>query len=415
MNEGPERIDYRETQDVTEVHASVKREHSEPIAESTPIPLWLTAVCGVAVVWAGIYFGVFHGGLSGNVYNEYGSSPDKLWPLAKKGGDGPVAELPLAEQGKKVYDLCVSCHGGTGGGTPGQAPPLANSEWVKGGEKRLLAIILKGVKGPITVHGQKGTYGGNMVGWETQPPKKIAAVASFIRSQWGNNAPEVTEADVEAARKEFAGQKEQWTEEQLLQIKDENYDTGGAAAAPAPAAGAPAPAPAAAAPAAAPAPAGATAPAPAPGAAAAPAPAASFDLQASIKRGQAVYSLTCNACHQATGMGVPGAFPPLAGTDYVAGDARRMLAMVINGVTGPLKIKEVTYVVPMVPSPVQTFPALKEDQALADVINYVRNSFGNKDDKGVTPEFVAAARKEFASRTTPWTEAELLNFPAPAK
>jgi len=408
MNEGPERIDYRETQDVTEVHASVKREHSEPVAESTPIPLWLTAVCGVAVVWAGIYFGIFHGGFSGSVFNEYGSSPDKLWPV-DGGATGPV--VAAKPDGKKVYDLCLTCHGPAGAGIPGQAPPLANSEWVKGGEKRLLAILLKGVTGPITVHGKKGTYGGNMVGWETQSAAKLAAVATYIRSQWENNAPEVTEADVQAAIKEFAGQKAQWTEEQLLQIPDENYDTGGAAAAPAPAPAAGAPAPAA--PATAPA---AGAPAPAPGGAA-PAPAAAaFDLQASIQRGQAVYALTCNACHMPTGAGVPGAFPPLGGVEYVTGDPRRLLAMVIVGVTGPLKVKDMMYgAAAMVPSPVQTFPPLKEDGALADVINYVRNNFGNKDDKGVTPEFVAAVRKEFASRTNPFTEAELLNFPPPAK
>ena len=79
--EGSDRIDYQETPDITEVHAAVEREKPEPSAEVTPMPLWLTALCAVATVWAGLYFGIFNGGLSGSVYNEYESSPAVLFPL----------------------------------------------------------------------------------------------------------------------------------------------------------------------------------------------------------------------------------------------------------------------------------------------------------------------------------------------
>ena len=139
-----------------------------------------------------------------------------------------------------------------------------------------------------------------------------------------------------------------------------------------------------------------------------------FDVKTSIDRGKAVYMQTCMVCHQPTGLGLPPVFPPLAGTDFTTGDARRMVAMVIKGVNPPLKVKDVTYPTPM-PAPEMQFPILKDDAKLADVVNYVRNSFGNKDEKGVTPAFVAAVRKEFAARTAGWTEAELLKFPEPAK
>ena len=139
-----------------------------------------------------------------------------------------------------------------------------------------------------------------------------------------------------------------------------------------------------------------------------------FDLKASIERGKAVYMQTCLICHQPTGLGLPGAFPPLAATEYTTGDTRRMVAMLLKGVQGPLKVKDVTYNNIMLPLDMQ-FPILKDDAKLADVINYVRNSFGNKDEKGVTPEFVTKTRAEFASRTTPWGEADLLKFPEPAK
>ncbi len=149
-------------------------------------------------------------------------------------------------------------------------------------------------------------------------------------------------------------------------------------------------------------------------AAAAVAQDAATDLPASIERGKAIYMQTCFVCHQITGLGLPGAFPPLAGTDYVAGDPRRMIAMILKGVNPPLKVKDVNYVAPMPPLPT-VYPVLNDDKNVADVINYVRNNFGNKDEKGVSPEFVKKVRDEFASRTTPWTEAELLKFPEAAK
>lgn len=398
----PDRIDYQESADVTEVHAPTRREFNEPAANVTPIPLWLTGVCAAVMVWAGTYFGIFHGGLSGNIFNEYESSPLVLFapPNSSKGAgaDGPVVMQTLAEQGKAIYPQCQACHGANGEGVASvNAPPLAGSQWVLGSEKRLVAILLKGLDGPVTVSGK--TYsGGAMPAWGGNlNDKKIAAVTSFIRSSFGNNAPEISEAKVKAARAEFASRSATWKEADLLQIPED-------ATLPDAAAGATPAAPAAA----------VTPPAPtvAPGAPAPASPpaAGNFDLQASIGRGNAVYMQTCLACHQATGTGLPGAFPPLAETEYTTGDARRMVAMLLKGVQGPLKVKEMTYNNIMLAVDMQ-FPILKDDSKLADVVNYVRNSFGNKDPKGVTPDFVTAVRKEFAARSTPWMEAELLAFP----
>src|SRR5947199_1250529 len=131
---GPDRIDYKETPgDLTDVHAAIEREHPEPSADVTPIPMWLTAVCGFAIACAGVYLGMFHGGFRGDVYNERYSDPDILFPQAKAGGKGEAAAAPktLAEQGKGVYgSICAACHGPTGSGTPGVFPPLDGSEWV---------------------------------------------------------------------------------------------------------------------------------------------------------------------------------------------------------------------------------------------------------------------------------------------
>jgi mono/diheme cytochrome c family protein len=135
------------------------------------------------------------------------------------------------------------------------------------------------------------------------------------------------------------------------------------------------------------------------------------DIKVSAERGKPVYMQTCMACHQLNGMGVPGAFPPLAKVDYVTGDTRRLVAIVLKGITGPMTVDGKIYVTGM-PQPELTFPILKDDKNVADVLNYIRTNFGNETKEAITPEFVAEVRKEFADRTTQWTEAELKAFPA---
>jgi mono/diheme cytochrome c family protein len=112
-------------------------------------------------------------------------------------------------------------------------------------------------------------------------------------------------------------------------------------------------------------------------------------------------------------MGVPGAFPPLVGTPFIHDDDRRLVAIVLKGIVGAITVDGKMYATGM-PNPMLTFPQLKEDKNVADVLNYVRNNFGNKVERPITPDFVGKVRAEFAGRETQWTEAELLNFP-PAK
>ena len=94
-------------------------------------------------------------------------------------------------------------------------------------------------------------------------------------------------------------------------------------------------------------------------------------LQQSMKRGSEVYTANCATCHMAEGEGVESAFPPLAKTDYVK-DAKRAINIVLKGQEGEIKVNGKTYNVPMA--------ALGHlsDQEVADVLNYVRNSWGNK-------------------------------------
>ncbi|MEO6787252.1 MAG: cytochrome c [Chthoniobacteraceae bacterium] len=401
-NEGQDRLDYIETEDITKVHAAIAREHAEPSAEVTPIPTWLSIVCAVALCWAGAYIGVFHGGFSPKVFNEYESSPMAFFPLPGKSvaSAGAAVELTPLALGEKVFkETCMVCHQQTGLGLAGQFPPLAGSEWLDGSEyneKRVVAIVLKGLKGPITVKG--ATFNNLMPTQEAAlTPKKIAAALTYVKQAWGNKGGEITEAQVVAAKKEFASRTDQWTADELKQIPLDAKLEG--AAAPAAPGGTQAKAGAKPDEAAKPA---ATAPAPAAGA---------FDFQASIAAGKNIYMTTCFACHQATGMGVPGAFPPLVGSPYVHDDDRRVVAIVLKGIVGAITVEGKVYATGM-PNPMLTFPQLKEEKNVADVLNFVRNNFGNKNERPITPEFVAKVRAEFAGRDAQWTEAELLKFPA---
>lgn len=110
-----------------------------------------------------------------------------------------------------------------------------------------------------------------------------------------------------------------------------------------------------------------------------------FDLKASMTRGQEVYTANCVSCHMEKGEGMEGVFPPLAKSNYLMADKKRSIVQIIKGVSGPIKVNGVEYNGEMAAIDLS-------DQEISDVLNYVRNSFGNKG-AAVTPEEVKAARK----------------------
>ena len=174
-NEAQDRLDYQETPDITEVHAAIAREHAEPSADVTPIPTWLSIVCAASLGWAGIYIGIFHGGFNPKVYNEYESNPTAFFPMPQgsvAGAGGPAAELTPLALGEKVYkEVCQACHQPTGLGLPGVFPPFDGSEFVQGDARRLVAIVIKGLNGPITVKGAKFPGAIPLIPVDTQFPQ----------------------------------------------------------------------------------------------------------------------------------------------------------------------------------------------------------------------------------------------------
>ncbi len=101
--------------------------------------------------------------------------------------------------------------------------------------------------------------------------------------------------------------------------------------------------------------------------------------------GKKVYIKYCMVCHQADGAGVPGLNPPLGKTDWVTGDKKRLINVVLKGLENEITVNGEVYANPMPAQPLLT------DQEIADVLTYIRSNFGNKA-SAVTPAEVKALR-----------------------
>jgi nitrite reductase (NO-forming) len=109
------------------------------------------------------------------------------------------------------------------------------------------------------------------------------------------------------------------------------------------------------------------------------------DLKASMERGKNNYVIYCMSCHMEQGEGLEGVYPPLAKSDYLMADKKRSIVQTIKGVTGEIKVNGKVYNGEM-----SGFDL--SDEEISDILNYIRNSFGNKGGV-ITPAEVKAARK----------------------
>ncbi len=121
--------------------------------------------------------------------------------------------------------------------------------------------------------------------------------------------------------------------------------------------------------------------------------------------GAAVYQSRCVACHQATGQGLPGVFPPLAGSEWVAGKDAKVAQIVLRGVTGKLTVKGTAYNGAM-----PAFADQLNDAEIAAVLTHVRSQWGNTAPP-VTAETVAAARADTAAMKAPFDGDAALGTP----
>jgi mono/diheme cytochrome c family protein len=126
-----------------------------------------------------------------------------------------------------------------------------------------------------------------------------------------------------------------------------------------------------------------------------------------IQLGEIVYKKNCAACHQSSGLGSAGQYPPLAGSEYVIHGNKRPILILLYGMHGPVKVKGNTYNGNM-----QAWEKSLSQEQIANVVTYIRGSWGNTASP-VTEEQVAAVAGEIPSRGQ-FTEAEILAVPEDA-
>ena len=107
-------------------------------------------------------------------------------------------------------------------------------------------------------------------------------------------------------------------------------------------------------------------------------------------KGQEIYQWYCGACHQRDGKGDSGRFPPLVGTDWVTGDERRLINVVLNGMEGPVEVNGETY------NNLMPQHSFLTDEQVADVLTFIRSNFGNEA-RAITAEEVSKVRNATGS------------------
>lgn len=120
-----------------------------------------------------------------------------------------------------------------------------------------------------------------------------------------------------------------------------------------------------------------------------------------IARGERVFSQQCAQCHQASGQGVPGVYPPLDGASWVVDNRVMPTAILLNGLMGEIEVQGNVYSGNM-----PAFGGLLSDRDLGAVLTYVRQAWGNGAGP-ITEEQVAEARARYGDRASPWQAAEL--------
>ncbi|HSH09386.1 MAG TPA: cytochrome c, partial [Oceanipulchritudo sp.] len=118
--------------------------------------------------------------------------------------------------------------------------------------------------------------------------------------------------------------------------------------------------------------------------------------------GKRVYTQNCVACHQSSGIGLPGVSPPLVASDWVQDNPERLIKVVLAGLAGPVVVNGNEYNNAMTP-----FSRLK-DQQIAAVLTYIRTDPSYQNNSyAVSEELVKEVRAVYGARTDPWSQAEL--------
>ncbi len=224
-------IDYAHTPAVARLHAAAAREKSEPVTQTPPISMGMMLTVMGFVLGLGLVAGGYFLSNMGTISHPDISDSRGFGypPVLPEGADGPAPppsdeklhepEMWIA-QGKAAFGTnCAACHQLHGEGIPGQFPPLKGSEFVIHGEKRLIAILMHGVTGSLSVNGK--SFNGVMEPLGGKVGKKMTAqILSYIRNEWGNKGSLIYEDQIDALMKEL-GTRPSYNEAELRSIPED--------------------------------------------------------------------------------------------------------------------------------------------------------------------------------------------------
>ena len=202
--------------DIYNIHEASFREQQLPEEGNERGPWWLYAIIIMTFAFGFFYMGLYFG--------EFSAEPHLLYTTpqttAEKPADKPE-ELSKMDMGKNVYGrVCQTCHQANGKGVQGAFPSLHNAPLVTGDSRKLTALIQHGLQGEL--QREDAVYNGVMPPWKDQlSDEQVAAVATYVRQQFENDASKVSAETVQNIRSEH-DRSVQWTESELNDTFDED-------------------------------------------------------------------------------------------------------------------------------------------------------------------------------------------------
>jgi mono/diheme cytochrome c family protein len=168
--------------------------------KSPVVPVWIFCLMLLLMFACGVYFDRHSGWFDDQVYAPFQNSDEVAAYQPVSGAAATMLE------GQKVYSsICAACHGDSGQGKPGQAPPLAGSEWVDAADfKEAGEVPQLGLNGEVHVEGQDWNLQMAPMG-AALSDSDLAAVLTYVRGSWGNKAADVSAADIKSMRAAISG------------------------------------------------------------------------------------------------------------------------------------------------------------------------------------------------------------------
>ena len=198
------------------VHKKKHADEREPGVHQEPVPVLLFVILLLLAFWGMMYLHTNAGGFNRYVYGPF-ESYAMVSDVQPGSSDDPM------KRGADVYkSICLPCHQSSGLGAPGQFPPLAGSDWVNvEGPNRMLRIVINGLSGPVEVNGQ--SWSGAMPGFGDviASDEDLAAVITYVRNSWGNEASVCTPEEAALVLSESADRGLPWSSPELLNLSVE--------------------------------------------------------------------------------------------------------------------------------------------------------------------------------------------------